>query len=117
MNFKVFLAAKILFRIITLCFRTVSVYRSLHSRVPYTPSPLPTHLCVLIAQSYPTLYDPMDCSSPGSSVHGISQARILEWVAISFSRGPSQPKDGPGSPALQADSLPCEPPGKTHTHP
>ena len=36
---------------------------------------------------------PMDCSPPGSSVHGILQARILEWVAISFSRGSSQPKD------------------------
>ena len=35
----------------------------------------------------------MDCSPPGSSVHGISQARILEWVAISFSRGCSQPRD------------------------
>ena len=40
-----------------------------------------------------TLCDPMDCSLPGSSVHGIFQARVLEWVAISFSRGPSQPKD------------------------
>ena len=38
-------------------------------------------------QLCPTLYDPMDCSPPGSSVHGILQARILEWVAISFSRG------------------------------
>ena len=37
--------------------------------------------------------DPVDCSPPGFSVHGISQARILEWVAISFSRGSSQPKD------------------------
>ena len=36
----------------------------------------------------------MDCSPPGSSVHGISQARILEWVAISFSRGSSRPRDG-----------------------
>ena len=35
---------------------------------------------------------PMDCSPPGSSVHGISQARIVEWVAISFSRGSSQPR-------------------------
>ena len=41
----------------------------------------------------PTLCDPMDCSPPGSSVHGILQARILEWVAISFSRGSSQPRD------------------------
>ena len=42
-----------------------------------------------VAQSCPTLWDPMDCSLPGSSVHGIFQARILEWVAISFSRGSS----------------------------
>ena len=48
---------------------------------------------VLFAQSCPTLCDPMDCSLPGSSVHGILQARILEWVAISFSRGSSQPRD------------------------
>ena len=45
------------------------------------------------AQSYPTLWDPMDCSPPGSSVHGVSQARILEWVAMPFSRGSSQPRD------------------------
>ena len=40
-----------------------------------------------------TLFDPMDCSPPGSSIHGIFQARILEWVAIPFSRGSSQPRD------------------------
>ena len=45
------------------------------------------------SQSCLTLCDPMDCSLPGSSTHGISQARILEWVAISFSRGSSQPWD------------------------
>ena len=44
-------------------------------------------------KSCPMLYDPMDCSPSGPSVHGILQARILEWVAISFSRGSSQPKD------------------------
>ena len=38
------------------------------------------------AQSYPTLSDPMDCSLPGSSIHGIFQARVLEWGAIAFSR-------------------------------
>ena len=48
---------------------------------------------VLVAQPCPTLCDPRDCSPPGSSVHGILQARILEWVAIPFSRGPSQPRD------------------------
>ena len=47
---------------------------------------------MLIAQSCPTLYDPKDCSPPGSSVHGASQARILEQVAISFSRGSSRPR-------------------------
>ena len=46
-----------------------------------------------VAQSCPTLYDPMDCSLPGFSVHGIFQARVLEWVAISFSRGSSQPRN------------------------
>ena len=43
----------------------------------------------LVTESCLTLCDPMDCSSPGSSVHGISQARILEWAAVSFSRGSS----------------------------
>ena len=47
-----------------------------------------------VTQSCPTLCDPMDCSLPGSSVHGIFQARIVEWVAISFSRRSSQPRDG-----------------------
>ena len=46
-----------------------------------------------VAQSCPTLCDSVDYSSPGSSVHGILQARILEWVAISFSRGSSRPRD------------------------
>ena len=45
------------------------------------------------AQSCPTLCDPVDCSPPGSSIHGILQARIMEWVAISFSRGSSWSRD------------------------
>ena len=49
-------------------------------------------LC-LVTQSCPTLYNPMDGSPPGSSVHGILQARILEWVAIPSSRGSSPPRD------------------------
>ena len=48
---------------------------------------------MLVTQLCLTLYDPMDCSSPGSSVYGILQPRILEWVAIPFSRGSSQPRD------------------------
>ena len=69
-------------------------------------------LKVLVVQWIPTLCDPMDCSPPGSSVHGILQARILEWVAMPSSRGSSQPGIEPGSPALQADSLPAEPAGE-----
>ena len=46
-----------------------------------------------VAQLCLTLCDPMDCSLPGSSIHGIFQARILEWVVISFSRGSSWPRD------------------------
>ena len=46
-----------------------------------------------VAQSCPTLCDPVDCSPPGSSVHGILQARVLEWAAISFSRGSSWSRD------------------------
>ena len=57
-------------------------------------SPMSLRVVVaLAAQSYPTLRDTMDCSPPGSSVHGILQARIPEWVAIPFSRGSSPPGD------------------------
>ena len=49
-------------------------------------------VCVLVSHSCSTLCDPMNCSPPGSSVHGILQARILEWVAIPFSKGFSQPR-------------------------
>ena len=63
-----------------------------------------------IAQSCPTLWDPMEYSLPGSSIHGIFQAIKLEWVAISFSRG-DLPNLGiePWSPALQTDALLSEP--------
>ena len=65
--------------------------------------------------------DPMDCILPGSSVHGILQARILKWVAIPFSRGIFLIQGlNPGlSPALQADSLPSEQPdtqGECHVN-
>ena len=66
-------------------------------------------LCVQLLQSCLTLYDLMDCSPPGSSVHGILQARILAWVAMLSSRGVPDPRiisASPMSPALQADSLP-----------
>ena len=59
-----------------------------------------------------TLCDPMDCSPSGSSVHGILQARIPEWVARPFSRESSYPGTEPKSLTLEADSLPSEPLGK-----
>ena len=61
----------------------------------------------------------MDWSPPDSSVHGILQAKIPEWVAISFSRGIYLPDPGtePRSPALQADSLLFELPGDVYPHP
>ena len=66
----------------------------------------------LVAQLCPTLWDPVDCSPPVSSVHGILQARILAWVAIPFSGDLPDPEGELGSPALQADSLLSESPGK-----
>ena len=77
------------------------------------------HMCneisvvvVLIVKSCLTLCNPKDFSSPGFFVHGISQAIILEWVAISFFKGSSQPWIESRSPAWQADYLPSEPTGR-----
>ena len=66
-----------------------------------------------VSQSRPTLCESMDCSLPGSSVHGILQASILEWVPVPFFRGSFYPRIKPRSSALQADSLPSESTGKS----
>ena len=65
-----------------------------------------------VAQSSPPLCNPIDCSLPGSSVHGILQARTLEWVAMPSSKDLADPGIKLRSLALRADSLPSEPPGK-----
>ena len=76
-----------------------------HSQLELSPSPRTTLILteislvtsgflVLVAQSYQTLCDHMDCNRPGSSVHGTLQAKILEWVAMPSSRGSSQLRDG-----------------------
>ena len=70
---------------------------------------------VKVAQLCLTLCNPMDCSLPGSSVNGILQARILEWVAVPFSRGSSQPRDQTRVSHIAGGSLPSEPPGKLKT--
>ena len=76
-----------------------------HVQIPGACERHVTWLCCacLVAQSCPTLCDPMDCSPPGSSVHGILQARILGWVAVSFSGDLPDPGSEPASltsPAL-----------------
>ena len=71
--------------------------------------------CILSLQLCLTLCNIMNCSPPGSSVHVILQARILEWVAMPSTRGSSQPRDrtpSPVFPAWQVDSLPLTPPEK-----
>ena len=78
---------------------------------------LPAHTCMK-SESHSAVFNglqPLGLQPSGSSVHGILQARILESVAILISRRSFQPRDRTGSPALQADSLPSEPPGKPHT--
>ena len=73
----------------------------------------PFHLRVVESRSVvSSLCDPMDCRPPGSSGLGFLQARILEWVPIACPRDLPAPGIEPGSPALQADSLPSEPPGR-----
>ena len=72
--------------------KTLSFWKKHHRAIPRTNAEHPESENE-VTQSCPTLWDPMDCSLPCSSVHGILQARVLEWVAISFSRGSSQPRD------------------------
>ena len=72
----------------------------------------------VVTQSCPTLCDPMDYSLPGSSVHGIFQARVLEWGSHFLLQGDlPDPGIKPGSSAVQADALPSKPPGKPHEAP
>ena len=69
---------------------------------------------MLVTQSCLTLCDYMDCSPPGSSVHGILQARKLKWVAIPFSKGFPDPRIISRSPAFQPDSSLSELPEKPY---
>ena len=106
-----------------LCFRALSHLNVFHFPRPlniFYPSfqPLVNHFpqgfwntvllcCCLVTKSCLTLCDPMDCSLPGSSIHGISQAKIPEWVAISFSRGSSWPRDRTHVCSIGRQSLYC----------
>ena len=81
-----------------------------------TDTSLLGYCCCSVTKLFPTLCDPMDCSLPVSSAHGISQSRILVWVAISFSRGciPTQ-RSNPHLLHWQADYLPLSPQGSPHS--
>ena len=74
----------------------------------------PTSLKWSLAQSCPTLCDPMDCSLQGSSVHGLFQARVLEWVAMPSSRWSSQPRDQTWVSCNAGRFFTTEPPGKPY---
>ena len=114
-------------------FQCYSLKSSHPHLLPHSPKVCSLHLCLFcclayrivtvflksigkeseVSQSCLTLCDPMDCSLPGSSVHGIFQAIVLEWIYFSFSRGSSQHRDQTQSPTLYTDALPSEPPGKS----
>ena len=75
-----------------------------------------THSIVVVLVTVSASCNPMDCSLSGSSVHGISQARILEWVAISRSRGSSPSSDETHVSCLAGGFFTTEPPGKNTAH-
>ena len=91
-----------------ICFKYI-IYNSVITRL------ISLGYCCLALNCVPLFCDPKYCSLPGSSVHGVFKARILEWAAISSSGDLPNPGIKPRSPALQADTLPSEPPGKTRT--
>ena len=69
------------------------IKRNTHTEIiPFLLFTVDMSVCICV-QSCPTRCNPMDCRLPGSSVHGTSQAKILEWVAVTFSRGSSEPRD------------------------
>ena len=81
------------------CIQSIKIFFSIMVYHSIEDSSLCCAACVLIAQSCPTLCNAVDCSPPGSSVHGILQARKLDWGAIPFSGGSPHPGIGASSPA------------------
>jgi len=67
-----------------------------------------------LLQSCPTLCDPIDCGLQGSYIHGVIQARIVEWVPVPSSRGSSQPRDGATISCIAGGFFTAEPLGKPH---
>ena len=94
------------------CSFRIFVHCRLFSSIPGSTRKTAVKVKVWVTQSCLTLCNPMVWGLPGSSVHGIFQARILEWVAISSAVDPPNPEIELQSPTLQADALPFLPPGK-----
>ena len=90
-------------------FNTVYIMKEKHV------DPKASYLVVLVTRLCLALCDPVDCNLPGFSVHGNSQAGILEWVAISFSRGSSKPMDQTHISCIAGGFFTFEPPGKPQT--
>ena len=87
------------------------------TEISLSVSSLPAAAAPKLLQSYPTLCDPIDSSPPGSPIPGSLQARTLEWVVIPYSRDLPNPGMEPGSPTLQADSLPLCQKGTVNSKP
>ena len=98
------------------------IYSSVYMQIPNSQFILPQELFFYVknivlyyeAKSCPALCNPMDCSQADSSIHGIFQPRILEWIVFPSPGDLPDPGIEPGSPALQADSLLSEPPGEPY---
>ena len=93
LSLLIFLLINFIYSVFKSIYVHINIYTLSMLKVSITLPQPPTSPVLLVAQSCPTLCDPMYYSPPGSSVHGNLQARILEWVAIFFSRGSSQPRD------------------------
>ena len=91
-------------------FRTIFVNSYLSPCLPYAKCFYFHCCCCLVAQSYLTLYDPLDCGPPRSFVHEISQARILDWLDTSFSRGSAPPRDQTDISCIAGRIFATEPP-------
>ena len=103
-SFRVSIQILLLF---SYCF--FSFFSSSHPPFFFCP-PQPEYGCVLVTQSCPTLCNPLDCSSTGSSIHGFLQARILEWVALSLSGRSAQSRNQSSVSQMAGRFSPSEPP-------
>ena len=92
--------------------KTIHIWEGQSTNVFWSLSHASLHVLCSVIQSHTTRCNSMDCSQPGSSIHGVLQARIPEWVAISFSRGSSPPRDQTQVSCIAGRFFTAEPPWK-----